>query len=569
MPEVNIKVDAIDESEEALDSASKNVKGLGETAEQAGKRAKGGFDDAGLSLQGLTRGIERGYGIMTRLDLTQISLTQSSERVAQAQERYTRAIAENGAASQEAVQANRELESAQAALEKTQLRARLSYVMVAGDIATIAARAPQAAAALRGMGVATMTLAGNLTALQIAGGAATALLVGLAAAGTLFSEEVGKGATATEELRIAREEAEKHGKPNDMGPVLEPLRGFVDELTEVIPGFTTATDEWKQAQERLNDAEISVALQDGIKLEGDRTAALMESARATAELDARNRSLVSGTQAVLGVDLSQWSDGFRESMLATAGVSKEFIASLRPVVDIEALLAGQSDETKVAMLEQRNVTAYKDETTEEFHARLKALVGEEAYAKLQFDETGRSIVAQAAATDRLAESTRSATSGGSFGTSMFSSGFSRASQDPGRASDDLDLYREELQYMLSQNPGGLNNPGTQEWFNILNNSNVQAGHLASAGYQNMRQGALKPLIMAANGYDGVVSEPTMFMAGERGAEHVKVTPGGGQGGGGVNVNLTMTGAAGQAQRAGMMVERTVYMSLRRAGLGRY
>jgi len=39
-------------------------------------------------------------------------------------------------------------------------------------------------------------------------------------------------------------------------------------------------------------------------------------------------------------------------------------------------------------------------------------------------------------------------------------------------------------------------------------------------------------ITAANGYDGVVTRPTMMMVGERGAEHVSVTPSGQAGGGG-------------------------------------
>jgi hypothetical protein len=40
-----------------------------------------------------------------------------------------------------------------------------------------------------------------------------------------------------------------------------------------------------------------------------------------------------------------------------------------------------------------------------------------------------------------------------------------------------------------------------------------------------------PLVAAANGFDGMVNKPTMFLAGEAGPEHVTVTPSGRPGGG--------------------------------------
>jgi hypothetical protein len=50
---------------------------------------------------------------------------------------------------------------------------------------------------------------------------------------------------------------------------------------------------------------------------------------------------------------------------------------------------------------------------------------------------------------------------------------------------------------------------------------------------------------AAGGYDGMVSKPTLFLAGEAGAEHVNITPssrmrGGFSGGGGGNMNFNFT-----------------------------
>lgn len=52
-------------------------------------------------------------------------------------------------------------------------------------------------------------------------------------------------------------------------------------------------------------------------------------------------------------------------------------------------------------------------------------------------------------------------------------------------------------------------------------------------------------IKAANGYDGMVNKPTLMLVGERGSEHVKVTPHGrSSGGGGVTVNISIDNMSG-------------------------
>jgi hypothetical protein len=61
-------------------------------------------------------------------------------------------------------------------------------------------------------------------------------------------------------------------------------------------------------------------------------------------------------------------------------------------------------------------------------------------------------------------------------------------------------------------------------------------------------------ITAANGYDGVVTRPTMMMVGERGAERVSVTPSGQTGGGGVTINIqNMVGSSGDIERLRSMI----------------
>jgi hypothetical protein len=42
---------------------------------------------------------------------------------------------------------------------------------------------------------------------------------------------------------------------------------------------------------------------------------------------------------------------------------------------------------------------------------------------------------------------------------------------------------------------------------------------------------------AADGFNGMVNKPTMFLAGEAGSEHVSITPSGGSGGGGITINI--------------------------------
>jgi len=52
-------------------------------------------------------------------------------------------------------------------------------------------------------------------------------------------------------------------------------------------------------------------------------------------------------------------------------------------------------------------------------------------------------------------------------------------------------------------------------------------------------------IAAANGFNGMITKPTMFLAGEKGSEHVQVTPHGQQSGG-TTVNITIGNMSGDA-----------------------
>jgi hypothetical protein len=74
--------------------------------------------------------------------------------------------------------------------------------------------------------------------------------------------------------------------------------------------------------------------------------------------------------------------------------------------------------------------------------------------------------------------------------------------------------------------------------------NATMGHvnLSSSNKSNLKPetiALLKSMGVAgyAQGFDGMINSPTLFMAGESGAEHVKVTPNGQGGGGNITVNI--------------------------------
>lgn len=100
---------------------------------------------------------------------------------------------------------------------------------------------------------------------------------------------------------------------------------------------------------------------------------------------------------------------------------------------------------------------------------------------------------------------------------------------------------------ISQTLGGVWETLGKYWTNFVN-------FFASIGNTVGYLGSLVG-ITAANGYDGVVTRPTMMMVGERGAEHVSVTPSGQAGGGaGVTINIqNMVGSSGDIERLRSMI----------------
>ncbi len=234
--EVRIIITADDRSQAQLDQLARRLKGV----ENQGENTTRSFDKLGRGGLRAFQAIERGYGILTRLDLVQITVQQSAERVSQAQENYTAAVARFGPASQQALQAQQELNAAQQAAEKVNLRAKLSYVLVVGDIAALAVQAPRAIQGLRGMAVAFRAATAEATAFQIATGgiliAAGALAAILIGKGVFDSYSAGaKGATGvTEQLAAAQEDLAEKQQAFYNDPLGGPVLGIIDKINNAI-----------------------------------------------------------------------------------------------------------------------------------------------------------------------------------------------------------------------------------------------------------------------------------------------------------------------------------------------
>jgi len=100
--------------------------------------------------------------------------------------------------------------------------------------------------------------------------------------------------------------------------------------------------------------------------------------------------------------------------------------------------------------------------------------------------------------------------------------------------------------VLTENPRFAGTPSEGKLSSIHNagisegayeSANTPSGHsISDAGRAILEAaGMTGGLITAADGFNGMVNSPTMFMAGEAGSEHVSITPNGGSGG--ITVNI--------------------------------
>ena len=99
--------------------------------------------------------------------------------------------------------------------------------------------------------------------------------------------------------------------------------------------------------------------------------------------------------------------------------------------------------------------------------------------------------------------------------------------------------REQLWNEVYNKGGDIKNAGAN--IAAANARNASAGYTmgGSAKSQSILEAynAFKNGVSAANGFDGMVNSPTMFLAGEAGSEHVTVTPNGQGGGSNITINI--------------------------------
>jgi len=88
---------------------------------------------------------------------------------------------------------------------------------------------------------------------------------------------------------------------------------------------------------------------------------------------------------------------------------------------------------------------------------------------------------------------------------------------------------------------GISQTSLDERNEVRGNSDKNLGSTGSSIMDNYNA-YLAGVVPAANGFDGMVNKPTMFLAGEAGVEHVSITPSGSSSGG-ITVNIgTMNGS---------------------------
>lgn len=479
---VGIDIEAEDDSGPVFDDAGKRIDELGKKADDAASGGLKAFADA--TVDG-ARGVERAMSMMTRLDLVQITLEQSADRVAAAQDNYNQALAEFGEGSAQATAAGNQLEAALVAQEKAALRANLSFGLVGVQALqmsvtaipalrtalvslTAAQTASAGAAALLNItltaGVAAISITAGILAVKAAmDGMATSTDAAAAAVGrfngagddaaTQKAIDAAQQRVATADMEYQhRQEVERlmaTGTVESINTEMEARRARRDELVQLLDqdntAFLAAEQRRLESDRRfLDDMQRGLARGPAEGVDADRWAASMEGviARTEAKIAGReslladailtperaqeihseiqilnrdleafgaiNQRLATATSSAyrsVGIDITRFSQEFQEGLLAAAGVSQEFIATMRPLVTAEQLLAASSGETREALLEQLEVTARKGETTEDLAKRLGLTADEEARLREEGRLTTEGIISQEEATRSLAAST--------------------------------------------------------------------------------------------------------------------------------------------------------------------
>jgi hypothetical protein len=282
-----------------------------------------------------------------------------------------------------------------------------------------------------------------------------------------------------------------------------------------------------------------------------------------AQAQALRDSLAQGLDS-FGVNLQELSVVTLQSLSSFSGPLGEIAATLAKTKAAETEMAAAALRSSKALRDQAEITADKDETTEQFHKRLLDLgFAEEEIAK-RVDETGRALLRQTEATNKAASAADRASgnwrsgvmegTGNSFGGGHDIGGHGAPGSKFGLQAF-LEVNRENLISKLYGFPLGSfeYNVNNGKLFNSAGIMNLLRGqgerdstdNIVGARTFNMPgfKDLVKQLILTtapatqwdsmlkelgvphfANGFDGVVNRASLFVAGEAGPERVTVSP---------------------------------------------
>lgn len=105
---------------------------------------------------------------------------------------------------------------------------------------------------------------------------------------------------------------------------------------------------------------------------------------------------------------------------------------------------------------------------------------------------------------------------------------------------------------------------------IVQGARSLGGRLTSGGsntnqYSGMQGSAVTSALHAANGFNGMVNQPTLFLAGEGGPEQVNITPKGETSGGGNTVIINVAGSVVTEKKLAYMVDQYQKQNLKSRG----
>lgn len=606
---VGIEIEAEDDSEAGFKSAEDRIDSLGTRAERAGSV---GFQQLARGAATASGAIQNAYGAMTRLDLTQITLEQSAARLAASHDRLNQSVAEFGAGSQQAIQAQKDLEASQANAEKTAIRAHASYLLVGLDMATMAARAIPAAQGLYAMATAAGAATTAFTALQVASGAILVTAAALAVVGVArniksnFTDPAHEAAQSFDDFRQAHDRAvdaaagqrqvgdswfaqysERVSEDFNQWPLLgkvittvkEETDANMQDMADATAGMANVVDaNLRRVNAALRDMGVNMdaissdmipSLVAGMGYTGEEATAMADKILASkaaeeallqqmialgpaytsqinftrrkgeATDDFKNRILEAvGAENAAKVQIDDTTQSFRLQTDAT-DLAAQRLANL---TGLEKQLEGVVGDARLAIVQQSHETAKKGETTEDFQARMKALVGEEAGAALQFDETGRAILDQADATREASQAAAEAKRNGASAAAAFG-----AMAGPGGM-----IAPWALQDLASTGLDPIGNKGNRRWDleSMLNTGpGVDVTGIARGTYAPFGGGFKSGGKIGSTDLSSYGSRTVIHDRGDGGA--------GGQGGGSVNMGgvtivVYAQGTGAQAVQQGVL-----------------